>query len=386
MAGNSFYPRRTNILLVAILLMMALDCCAQKPMSLKLLKQQDVYLLDSCDLKRFDLHAVHKVHVISPTTDKNKVFRLWVDMAPIEQIPIEELNFPNLQELRIFRCCIPHNLTQYPLLQILVYSDDVEVCLGTPSNDDYINLMVSPLPEQIFQLENLKILELSNITSITVLMEEDISKLKNLKYVRMVGKLYVPAYLCRKNNFSSTTYLEWQRKPIIDFFRHIYKKRTYRNEGYVLKAHYKKGKPDGEWLVYGKNGEIVQKRFYKNGVEHGNWLIKWKNNYDEEQFLEYEFDNGTLISIKESYNDGDCRVIENFNDFPNRTVKILWEDGECYKKEVYKNNNLIRTYERISDKYKTQDIVDTVGGKIYYEKIYENDTLVGENKYYIENK
>ena len=115
-------------------------------------------------------------------------------------------------------------------------------------------------------------------------------------------------------------------------------------------------------------------------------MIKWKNKYGEDEFLEYEFDNGTLISLKESYY-GDCRVIENFNDFPNRTVKILWEDGECYKKEVYKNNNLIRTYERISDtEYKTQYIVDTVGGKIYYEKKYVNDTLVGENKYYIENK
>ena len=377
--------RKTNILLVVILLILALDCFAQKPMSLKLLKQQDRYVLDS---REIPMGSEETYRVVSPTTDKSKVSRLWMRNVRVENMSSTELNFPNLQELMVSICYIPKDLTQYPLLQVLYYDTDDEVCLGDTSNDDYVNLMVSPLPEQIFQLENLKILELSNITSITVLMEEDISKLKNLKYVRMVGKLYVPAYLCRKNNFSSTTYLEWQRKPIIDFFRHIYKKRTYRNEGYVLKAHYKKGKPDGEWLVYGKNGEIVQKRFYKNGVEHGNWLIKWKNNYEEDEFLEYEFDNGTLISIKESYY-GDCRVIENFNDFPNRTVKILWEDGECYKENVYKDDNLIRTYERISDtkyKYKTQDIVDTVGGKIYYEKIYENDSLLSINYLRLETK
>ena len=392
MASNSFYPRRTNILLVAILLMLALDCCAQKPMSLKLLKQQDIYVLDSSDLKSPILGFYNNFHVISPSTDKNKVFRLWVDKAPIEQIPIEELNFPNLQELQIYRCCIPHNLTQYPLLQILVYSDDVEVCLGTPSNDDYINLMVSPLPEQIFQLKNLKKMYLGNVTSISVLMEEDISKFKKLKYMDIDGKLYVPASYCKKQlghiyYFNSTQGFTWHRRPIIDFFRHIYKKRIYLKDGHIfIRAHYKMGKPNGEWLVYGKNGEIEQRRFYKNGLEHGKWLIKWKNSYGEEEFLEYEFDNGTLISIKESYY-GDCRVIENFNDFPNRTVKILWVDGECYKENVYKDDNLIKTYERLSDtEYKTQDIVDTVGGKIYYEKKYVNDTLVGENKYYIKNK
>ena len=392
MASNSFYPNK--VLLVAILLMMALDCFAQKPMSLKLLKQQDIYVLDSSDLKSFsNCVENYPLRVISPTTDKNKVFRLWVDMAPIEQIPIEELNFPNLQELQIYRCCIPHNLTQYPLLQILVYSDDVEVCLGTPSNDDYINLMVSPLPEQIFQLKNLKKMYLGNVTSISVLMEEDISKFKKLKYMDIDGKVYVPASYCKKQlghiyYFNSTQGFTWRRRPIIDFFRHIYKKRTYRRDGHIfIKAHYKMGKPNGEWLVYGKNGEIVQRRFYKNGVEHGNWLIKWKNNYGEDEFLEYEFDNGTLISIKESYYEGwDCRVIENFNDFPNRTERFA-QNGQCYRKKTYKDNNLIKTYERLSDtEYKTQDIVDTVGGKIYYEKKYVNDTLVEENKYFWDNK
>lgn len=354
-------------------------------MSLWRLKHQDIYVLDEDDIPRFTSKETYRV--VSPTTDRNKVFRLWVDMAPIEQIPIEELNFPNLQELRIFRCCIPHNLTLYPLLQILVYSDDLEVCWRTPSNDDYINLMVSPLPEQIFQLKNLKELNFERGTSVSFFTEKNISKLKKLKYLRFSGKFYIPAYLCRKENFSSTTNLDWQRKPIIDFFRHIYKKRTYRNEGYVLKAHYKKGKPDGEWLVYGKNGEIVQRRFYKNGLEHGNWLIKWKNNYGEDEFLEYEFDNGTLISIKES-DYGSCRVIENFNDFSNRKEKFFGDDGECYEENVYKDDNLIRTYKRFGNdtEYITQDIVYTIGGKIYYEKKYVNDTLVGENKYYIENK
>lgn len=386
--------RKTNILLVATLLMVALDCFAQKPMSLKLLKQQDVYVLDSSDLKSFsnDCSGKYPLRVISPTTDKNKVFRLWVNMAPIEQIPIEELNFPNLQELQIYRCCMPQNLTQYPLLQILVYQAFDEVCLGTPSNDDYINLMVSPLPKQIFQLKNLKKLYLENATSISVLMEEDISNFKKLKDMYIYGKFYVPASYCKKQlghiyYFNSTQGFTWHRRPIIDFFRHIYKKRIYLKDGHIfIRAHYKMGKPNGEWLVYGKNGEIEQRRFYKNGLEHGKWLIKWKNSYGEEEFLEYEFDNGTLISIKESYY-GDCRVIENFNDFPNRTVKILRGDGQCYEKEVYKKNNLIKTYERLSDtEYKTQDIVDTVGGKIYYEKKYVNDTLVGENKYYIKNK
>ena len=387
--------RKTNILLVTTLLMMALDCFAQKPMSLKLLKQQDVYVLDSSDLKSFSNDCSEKnypLRVISPTTDKNKVFRLWVDMAPIEQIPIEDLNFPNLQELQIFSCCMPQNLTQYPLLQILVYQAFDEVCLGTPSNDDYINLMVSPLPKQIFQLKNLKKMYLEYTTSISVVMEEDISKLKKLKDLYVEGKLYVPASYCKKklghiHYFNSAEGFTWHRRPIIDFFRHIYKKRTYRKDGHIfIKAHYKMGKPNGEWLVYGKNGEIVQRRFYKNGLEHGKWLIKWKNSYGEEEFLEYEFDNGTLISIKESYY-GDCRVIENFNDFPNRTVKILRGDGQCYEKEVYKNNNLIKTYERLSDtEYKTQDIVDTVGGKIYYEKIYENDSLLSINYLRLETK
>ena len=382
------------VLPLLLLLMLALDCSAQKPMSLKLLKQQDVYVLDSSDLKSFsNCVENYPLRVISPTTDKNKVFRLWVDMAPIEQIPIEELNFPNLQELQIFSCCMPQNLTQYPLLQILVYQAFDEVCLGTPSNDDYINLMVSPLPKQIFQLKKLKKMYLGYTTSISVVMEEDISKFKKLKYMDIDGKLYVPASYCKKKlghiyYFNSAKGFTWHRRPIIDFFRHIYKKRTYRKDGHIfIKAHYKMGKPNGEWLVYGKNGEIVQRRFYKNGLEHGKWLIKWKNSYGEEEFLEYEFDNGTLISIKESYY-GDCRVIENFNDFSNRKEKFFGDDGECYEENVYKDDNLIRTYKRFGNdtEYITQDIVDTVGGKIYYEKKYVNDTLVEEKEYFYKEK
>ena len=373
------------VLPLLLLLILALDCFAQKPMSLWRLKHQDIYVLDEDDIPRFTSKETYRV--VSPTTDRTKVYRLWVDCARIEKMSLAELNFSNLQELRICRCYIPRDLTQYPLLQVLDYFTDVEVCQRQLSNDDYVNLMVSPLPEQIFQLKNLKELNFERGTSVSFFTEKNISKLKKLKYLRFSGKFYIPAYLCRKENFSSTTYLDWQRKPIIDFLRHIYKKRTYRNEGYVLKAHYKKGKPDGEWLVYGKNGEIVQRRFYKNGLEHGNWLIRWKNNYEEDEFLEYEFDNGTLISIKESYY-GSCRVIENFNDFSNRKEKFFGDDGECYEENVYKDDNLIRTYKRFGNdtEYITQDIVDTVGGKIYYEKKYVNDTLVEEKEYFYKEK
>ena len=156
--------RRTNILLVATLLMQAMDCFAQKPMSLKLLKQQDRYVLDS---REIPMGSEETYRVVSPTTDKSKVSRLWMRNVRVENMSSTELNFPNLQELMVSICYIPKDLTQYPLLQVLYYDTDEEVCLGDTSNDDYVNLMVSPLPEQIFQLENLKILELSNITSIT---------------------------------------------------------------------------------------------------------------------------------------------------------------------------------------------------------------------------
>ncbi|MBR5434115.1 MAG: hypothetical protein IK117_06745, partial [Bacteroidales bacterium] len=67
-----------SILPLLLLLMLALDCCAQKPMSLWRLRP--VYVLDSKDIPEFRNWSTMFVRfrVISADTKKNRVRRVWI--------------------------------------------------------------------------------------------------------------------------------------------------------------------------------------------------------------------------------------------------------------------------------------------------------------------
>ncbi len=137
MASNSFYPRKTNILLVVILLMMALDCFAQKPMSLWRLRP--VYVLDTSDIPEFKNWSTMFVRfrVISADTKKNRVRRIWIAGGdhdwykhPQKTGNMSHLNFPKLKEMRLEGFCwIPKNMSVYPKLQVLVWHAPEESCL-----------------------------------------------------------------------------------------------------------------------------------------------------------------------------------------------------------------------------------------------------------------
>ena len=96
-----------------LLLMVALDCCAQKPMSLWRLRP--VYVLDSKDIPEFRNWSTMFVRfrVISADTKKNRVRRVWIadsgfdglERRPQKIENMSRLNFPKLKEMRLEEFC-----------------------------------------------------------------------------------------------------------------------------------------------------------------------------------------------------------------------------------------------------------------------------------------
>ena len=155
MASNSFYPRKTNILLVATLLMLALDCFAQKKSkksvdSLSWLRQQDVYVFDSAPTKSYYYNEMYgyKLNVLSPETDRDKVYRvlyLGLDSNHKYFYPDTSLwHFPHLQELIIQETWfLPSDLSQYKELKVL------DIRLSEEGGDAWKVLKVIKVPMDI---------------------------------------------------------------------------------------------------------------------------------------------------------------------------------------------------------------------------------------------
>ena len=207
--------RKTNILLVAILLMLALDCFAQKKSkksvdSLSWLRQQDVYVFDPAPTKRYFYNEKYgyKLKVLSPETDRDKVYRVlyWgLDSNYEHFYPDTSLwHFPHLQELIIQETWfIPSDLSQYKELKVLDISLPEEggyswqVFEGYKGPNGYTSL--PNFPECIYSLSNLRELYYQSyfIEGHTYTMiSENIADLKNLEccYIADGGdKLKTPA-------------------------------------------------------------------------------------------------------------------------------------------------------------------------------------------------
>jgi len=364
--------RRTNILLVAILLMMALDCFAQKPMSLWRLKHQDIYVLDSCEIPK---ESKATYHVVSSTTDKNKVYRLWIlKEDSLKNFKTSALQFPNLQELRNWSCYMPKDFYKYKNLQILEWKTEEEICTGCARNltltlysNGYIDLLDFVIPKQLYELNNLKVLKI-HAPNGSMIVSEDIRKLSKLKELELYGngmhcehyiQMHVPACLmyrktyhkCRHKNcstdFSSFDTIIWRRKPVKDFSSKILKKKTYNKNGHVfIEAQYKRGLPDGKWLVYDKDGNVIQTRYYKNGVEHGIWRFNINDPQCWSFVQEEVYNNGQLTTIIFD----SLYVLENYNDFPNRVKKKYDKEGHVEQEYIYKNTVIVeKIYRRFSE-------------------------------------
>ncbi len=391
MASNSFYPRRTNILLVATLLMLALDCCAQKPMSLWRLRP--VYVLDSKDIPEFRNWSTMFVRfrVISADTKKNRVRRGWIagsgfdglERRPQKIENMSRLNFPKLKEMRLEEFCwIPKNMSAYPKLQVLVWHAPEEECLEL--SIDSLGYYAAPdfcFPKQMYELKKLKILEL-HAPDASIVLTENILKLKKLRRLSVESgyewgynaHLHVPVALLNyyvqkkdKLDFGNTEKVEWKRQPIRNIFCRVSPQKSYEYEkigNVYVSGHYKNGKPDGEWYIYDTNGKLIQERYYKNGLEEGDWKY-WRTYYygEKNEIYEETYNNGVIKSCRHSE---DSKTFEQFENMEEPFNKICSryrysKDSSFWKSsEIYTNARLYkRTYE--SQDYSQELIYDRQG-------------------------
>ena len=375
MASNSFYPRRTNILLVTTLLMVALNCFAQKPMSLWRLRP--VYVLDSKDIPEFRNWSTMFVRfrVISSDTKKNRVRRIWIaggdhDLYkhPQKTGNMSHLNFPKLKEMRLEGFCwIPKNMSVYPKLQVLVWHAPEESCLEFSIDSlEYYAPRDFCFPKQMYELKNLKILEL-HVSDASIVLTENILKLKKLRRLSVESgcewgynaHLHVPValldyYVQKKDklDFGNTEKVEWKRQPIRNIFCRVSPKKSYEYEkigNVFVSGHYKNGKPDGEWYIYDTNGKLIQERYYKNGLEEGDWKYWRKLCYGEkanecyEESYEETYNNGVIKSCRHREGGGTFSYqFENMDEPFNKILSRI-KDGEWVFREIHINARLYKS-------------------------------------------
>jgi len=109
-----------------------------------------------------------------------------------------------------------------------------------------------------------------------------------------------------------------------------------------VKGKINKGKREGEWLEYYKNGSLESKSNYKDGKEEGelfwyyqNGKLEIKGNYkdgkEEGEFLSYDV-NGQLV-YKYNYKEGELE-----GEWLN-----YYENSQLKEKRIYKNGEIIET-------------------------------------------
>jgi hypothetical protein len=358
--------------------MLALDCCAQKPMSLWRLRP--VYVLDSKDIPEFRNWSTMFVRfrVISADTKKNRVRRVWIagsgfdglERRPQKIENMSRLNFPKLKEMRLEGFCwIPKDMSAYPKLQVLVWHAPEEECLEF--SIDSLGYYAAPdfcFPKQMYELKKLKILEL-HAPDASIVLTENILKLKKLRRLSVESghewgynaHLHVPValldyYVQKKDklDFGNTEKVEWKRQPIRNIFCRVSPQKSYEYEkigNVFVSGHYKNGKPDGEWYIYDTSGKLIQERYYKNGLEEGDWKY-WRTYYygEENEIYEETYNNGVIKSCRHSRDRKTFAQFENMEEPFNKICSRYRysKDSSFWKSsEIYTNARLYkRTYER----------------------------------------
>ena len=384
--------RRTNILLVTTLLMVALNCFAQKPMSLWRLRP--VYVLDTSDIPEFKNWSTMFVRfrVISADTKKNRVRRIWIAGGdhdwykhPQKTGNMSHLNFPKLKEMRLEGFCwIPKNMSVYPKLQVLVWHAPEESCLEFSIDSlEYYAPRDFCFPKQMYELKNLKILEL-HVPDASIVLTENILKLKKLRRLSVESgcewgynaHLHVPVALLNyyvqkkdKLDFGNTEKVEWKRQPIRNIFCRVSPQKSYEYEkigNVFVSGHYKNGKPDGEWYVYDTSGKLIQERYYKNGLEEGDWKYWRKLCYGEkanecyEESYEETYNNGVIKSCRHREGGGTFSYqFENMDEPFNKILSRI-KDGEWVARDIYINACLYKATDENQD-YSQELIYDRQG-------------------------
>ena len=89
--------------------------------------------------------------------------------------------------------------------------------------------------------------------------------------------------------------------------------RYYKNGQLMSKGTYKSGKQEGSWVIYHRNGKVRIKGPYKNGKQEGPWVLYHKNGKawikvtykDAKQDGPYvEYDKNGQVKSKATYKDG----------------------------------------------------------------------------------
>ena len=96
----------------------------------------------------------------------------------------------------------------------------------------------------------------------------------------------------------------------------------------VQSGSFKKGKKNGEWLVYHENGQLKWEGNHKDGKQDDLWKryyengqLEFRSNFKDgkqDGLYEYFYENGQL-EIKEYYKDGNVNFSEFFNEDGSRT-------------------------------------------------------------------
>ena len=264
------------------------------------------------------------------TIDKNKVYRLMLIGTYPDSIEFSKLNFPNLQELHMYRNgTFPKDISIYINLQIL----DVDQLYGEIFVDYSAPLQIAILdtmgykipsvfPEEIYRLPHLKVLYFDVEKGTYVTLSEKVNELKQLdaSYVHdYYNQLYIPVSLLQYHNFNVKQILGfgetangyWKRNPrkkieeVEVFNTRSTKYKTHRmlfgtckyiqkynNGNLMIQGRFEKRKPVGKWTMWYENGHICQERFYKDGVEDSVWTF-W-NRKDSSKTKYNSYNNDTI--------------------------------------------------------------------------------------------
>ena len=141
---------------------------------------------------------------------------------------------------------------------------------------------------------------------------------------------------------------------------------TYFDSGEIeTTAEFEKGKKNGWWIKYNKNGSIYWKSQYRNNVRHGRRIVYWDSDETIVGFAG-EYKNGILVSRdfiitleKEEFD-----VINTFEKIKKITERFIPKKNDESDYEYLENDELLgendKSYlDKVEEKKKNQEILNS---------------------------
>lgn len=404
--------------------------------SKKNFSQNDFFSLEKLALQKLYHYSDNNPpnNNIDISKKNNNIYRLAITFTSenfIDSFPSIAERFPNLQEIRIEGdySHVPSEIFKFKKLQVLILN------LCNSDNCEHTNMIT--LSDELFELNDLKVLEIRGISSLLYIPEQisKLSKLSYLKFEAFLGPVMLPislAYLPKLKNLevsppcNSSVIIDDQRHRAV-FSDHLC---DFSEEMNFIKSHYlmldsnrlyyypdsdknnlipykereiasfyKNGnkcivgqldslkKPTGSWKFYYKNGKLKEERFYVSGMETGNWTV-----YDSlgVKLVNYYFSD-SITHFVWYYENGKIRK-ESF--FKNSMAYGVWKsytiDAEISSEYSYQNdclNGPVKLYSSSNGNKITIYEVNYKNGKKHGSEIYRNaSNQLEKNNFYINGK